>query len=58
LLDVESDEVRKMTYCRFVDGMSLEEIALVVGRSRKTVSSRLGTFLEHARGQFELGNTP
>jgi RNA polymerase sigma-70 factor (ECF subfamily) len=33
----------------FVDGMEHEEIARVLGISRRTVSRKLGRFLEHAR---------
>lgn len=58
LLDVESDELRLITYCRYVDEMSLEEIAEVVGRSRKTVSHRLQSFVEQARLELDGGRAP
>lgn len=58
LLEHEPDEVRVMIYCRYVDGMTMEEVADVVGRSRKTVSAHVQAFVQQARGQLELGETP
>lgn len=53
LLAVESNELRLMLYCRYVDDLSLEEVALVVGRSRKTVAYHIETFLEQARARLD-----
>jgi RNA polymerase sigma-70 factor (ECF subfamily) len=58
LLELESDEVRLSTYYRYVDGMSLEEVAQAVGRSRKTVSAHLNGFLARARSGLDLEETP
>lgn len=49
LLDSESDDVRLMIYLHYVDGMTLDEVAEVVGYSRKTVSRRVNGFLTSAR---------
>jgi RNA polymerase sigma-70 factor (ECF subfamily) len=42
-----------MAHLRFVDGLTLEEVAEVVGRSRKTVANRLENFLSQARMQLD-----
>lgn len=55
LLAVESNELRLMLYCRYVDDLSLEEVALVVGRTRKTVAQHIQTFLEQARARLASG---
>jgi RNA polymerase sigma-70 factor (ECF subfamily) len=58
LLDVESSELRLIVYCRYVDDMNLDEVAEVVGRSRKTVSNHLKAFLEQARERLQPGDVP
>jgi RNA polymerase sigma-70 factor, ECF subfamily len=47
------EEVAVTAYLRYVDGMTLDEVAEVVGRSRKTVASRLEEFLSHTRAELE-----
>ena len=46
LLDGESDDVRLMVYLHYVDGMTLDEVAEVVGFSRKTVSRGLDCLVD------------
>jgi RNA polymerase sigma-70 factor, ECF subfamily len=59
LLDGESDDVRLMVYLHYVDGMTLDEVADVVGYSRKTVSRRVHGFLATARAYIASeGGTP
>jgi RNA polymerase sigma-70 factor (ECF subfamily) len=52
LLDGEPDDVRLMVYLHYVDGMTMDEVADVVGFSRKTVSRRVHGFLASARAHL------
>ena len=52
LLDQQPDELRLMLYLRFVDEMTMEEVADLVGYSRKTVGQRVQDFLARARDQL------
>jgi RNA polymerase sigma-70 factor (ECF subfamily) len=52
LLDREPEDVRLMVYLRYVDGMTMEEVAEIVGYSRKTVSQRVQDFLSSARAEL------
>jgi RNA polymerase sigma-70 factor, ECF subfamily len=52
LLDGQTDDVRLIVYLRLVDGMTMEEVAALVGHSRKTVSQRMQTFLDAARSSL------
>jgi RNA polymerase sigma-70 factor (ECF subfamily) len=52
LLDGEADDVRLMVYLYYVDGMTLEEVADAVGRSRKTVARHVHGFLATARASL------
>lgn len=54
LIQDESEETRLMVYPRYVDGLNLEEVAQVVGRSRKTVAQRLSEFVDAARAELDL----
>jgi RNA polymerase sigma-70 factor (ECF subfamily) len=55
----QPEEVRLIVYLRYVDEMTLEEVADVVGYSRKTVAERIQEFLAAAREQFRAeGATP
>lgn len=49
VLAEQSEELRLMVYLRCVDELTVDEVAAVVGRSRKTVGKRVGAFLEGAR---------
>jgi RNA polymerase sigma-70 factor (ECF subfamily) len=53
LLERQSEEVRLILYLRFVDEMTMEEVAEVVGYSRKTVSQKVHEFLTSARRELE-----
>jgi RNA polymerase sigma-70 factor, ECF subfamily len=53
LLDQLPDDVRLIVYLRYVDEMTMDEVAEVVGYSRKTVSLRVQEFLATARKQLE-----
>jgi RNA polymerase sigma-70 factor (ECF subfamily) len=58
-LERQPEEVRLIVYLRYVDEMTLEEVAEVVGYSRKTVSLRVQEVLAAAREQFRAeGATP
>lgn len=50
LLAEQSEELRLMVYLRCVDELTVDEVAAIVGRSRKTVGKRVSAFLEGARG--------
>jgi RNA polymerase sigma-70 factor, ECF subfamily len=52
LLDRQSDELRLMVYLRYVDEMTMDEVADLVGYSRKTVGQRVQDFLASARAQL------
>ena len=54
LIHDESEETRLMVYLRYIDGLNLEEVAQVVGRSRKTVAQRLSEFVDAARVELDL----
>jgi len=56
LLEEQSEELRLMVYLRCVDGLTVDEVSAVVGRSRKTVGKHVNLFLETARRA--LGSTP
>jgi len=56
LLAVESDDLRLMVYLRCVDELTVDEVATVVGLSRKTVGKRVNLFLEAARGALRIGS--
>jgi RNA polymerase sigma-70 factor (ECF subfamily) len=49
LLAQQPEEVRLMVYLRYADGATMEEVAEIVGYSRKTVSQRLQEFLASAQ---------
>jgi RNA polymerase sigma-70 factor, ECF subfamily len=49
LLAEQSEEVRLMVYLRCVDELTVDEVATVVGLSRKTVSKHVSAFLAGAR---------
>lgn len=49
ILDEQDETTRHVAYLRFVDGMTITEVADVSGVSRKTASKRLARFLEAAR---------
>jgi RNA polymerase sigma-70 factor (ECF subfamily) len=58
-LERQPEEVRLIVYLRYVDEMTLEEVAAVVGYSRKTVAQRVQEFLAAAREQLRgEGATP
>jgi RNA polymerase sigma-70 factor (ECF subfamily) len=45
----QPEETRLMLFLRYVDGLSMQEVAEIVGRSRKTVAERVKAFVEAAR---------
>lgn len=49
LLAAQPDELQLMVYLRCIDELTVDEVAAVVGRSRKTVGKRVNQFLEAAR---------
>lgn len=49
LLSEQSEELRLMVYLRCVDELTADEVATVVGRSRKTVGKHVSAFLAGAR---------
>jgi RNA polymerase sigma-70 factor (ECF subfamily) len=49
LLAEQSEELRLMVYLRCVDELTMDEVAAVVGRSRKTVGKQVNSFLLGAR---------
>lgn len=49
LLAEQSEELRLMVYLRCVDELTVDEVAAVVGRSRKTVGKHVSAFLAGAR---------
>ncbi len=49
LLAEQSEELRLMVYLRCVDELTVEEVGVIVGRSRKTVGKRVAEFLAGAR---------
>ncbi len=52
LLNEQSEELRLMVYLRCVDELTVDEVARVVGRSRKTVGKHVNVFLQSARSAF------
>jgi RNA polymerase sigma-70 factor (ECF subfamily) len=54
LLDHQPEEVRLMVYLRCVDEMTMDEVAEIVGYSRKTVSQKVSDFLTAARAQLQM----
>lgn len=56
ILNEQDDAVRQMAFFRFIDGMTLEEVAEVTGFSRKTVSKRLNAFVAVAKEDLCEGN--
>ncbi len=57
LLEESDPEVQQMACLRYVDGLTAEEIARVVGRSRRTVTDKLQRFLQRARARLNGGAT-
>ncbi len=57
LLAEQPEEVRLMVYLRCVDELTVDEVASVVGRSRKTVGKHVGVFLAGARSALAAGPT-
>jgi RNA polymerase sigma-70 factor (ECF subfamily) len=58
-LERQPEDVRLIVYLRYVDEMTMEEVAEVVGYSRKTVAQRVEAFLASARRELEArGATP
>jgi RNA polymerase sigma-70 factor (ECF subfamily) len=53
LLQRQPEDVRLIVYLRYVDEMTMEEVAQVVGYSRKTVAQRVEEFLRSARHELE-----
>jgi RNA polymerase sigma-70 factor, ECF subfamily len=53
LLDQQPEETRLIVYLRFVDDLTMDEVAELVGYSRKTVGQRIQQFLSWAREQLE-----
>ena len=53
LLEREPEDVRLIVYLRYVDEMTMEEVAEVVGYSRKTVSQRVQDFLASAKKKLQ-----
>jgi RNA polymerase sigma-70 factor (ECF subfamily) len=53
LLEDLEPELQQMVVLRFVDGMTVEEVAEVVGISRKTAGKRLAAFAERSRRLLE-----
>jgi RNA polymerase sigma-70 factor (ECF subfamily) len=49
LLERQPEDVRLIVYLRYVDEMTMEEVAEIVGYSRKTVAQRVQDFLHTAR---------
>lgn len=49
LLAEQSEELRLMVYLRCVDELTTDEVATIVGRSRKTVGKHVSAFLAGAR---------
>lgn len=59
LLERQPQEVQLIVYLRYVDEMTMEEVAEVVGYSRKTVAQRVQEFLASARRELKAeGATP
>ena len=54
LIQEQPEETRLMLFLRYVDGLTMEEVASVVGRSRKTVAERVKEFVSGARADLEL----
>ena len=54
LLEGQPEDVRIIVYLRYVDELTMEEVAEVVGYSRKTVSQRVHDFLADARRELEV----
>jgi len=52
LLERQPDEVRLIVYLRYVDEMTMDEVAEIVGYSRKTVAHRVQDFLASARREL------
>jgi RNA polymerase sigma-70 factor, ECF subfamily len=53
LLEQEPEDVRLIVYLRYVDEMTMEEVADAVGYSRKTVSQRVHEFLASAKKKLQ-----
>jgi RNA polymerase sigma-70 factor, ECF subfamily len=53
ILDRQPEDVRLIVYLRYVDEMTMEEVAEVVGYSRKTVAQRVHEFLATARQELQ-----
>lgn len=49
VLAEQSEELCLMVYLCCVDELAVDQVAAVVGRSRKTLGKRVGAFLEGAR---------
>jgi len=54
LLEGQPEDVRLIVYLRYVDELTMEEVAEIVGYSRKTVSQRLHDFLAAARRELQV----
>jgi RNA polymerase sigma-70 factor, ECF subfamily len=52
LLERQPDDVRLIVYLRFVDDITMEEVAKIVGCSRKTVAQRIQDFLATAKKEL------
>jgi DNA-directed RNA polymerase specialized sigma24 family protein len=48
-------DVQEVVYLRHIDGLDLEEIALTIGVSTKTVSRKLQQFADGAREAVSKG---
>ena len=53
LLEREPEDVRLIIYLRYFDEMTMDEVAEVVGYSRKTVSQRVQAFLATAKKKLQ-----
>jgi RNA polymerase sigma-70 factor (ECF subfamily) len=53
ILQATDETTRQLAYCRFVDGMRLEEVADVAGLSSKTVAKKLAQFSATLRQSIE-----
>jgi RNA polymerase sigma-70 factor (ECF subfamily) len=52
LVHRQPEDVRLIVYLRYVDEMTMEEVAQIVGYSRKTVAQRVEDFLASARQEL------
>jgi RNA polymerase sigma-70 factor (ECF subfamily) len=48
-LDSTDEKLQHIAFYRYIDGMSMEEVAEVTGYSRKTIARKLSKFNKHAR---------